>query len=132
MRVAISGRTVHFDVTMNNSSLLRRQWEGYARYHQSRRNLLLHIVFVPLFLTGNVVLLVGLIERRWSLALTGAVFTTLAIGIQGRGHRGEPVPAEPFTGALNALSRIFLEQWVTFPRFVLSGAWMRALRSRPD
>jgi hypothetical protein len=29
----------------------------------------------------------------------------------------------------NAISRIFLEQWVTFPRFVLSGAWMRAWRS---
>lgn len=109
--------------------LVGRQWEGYARYHQSRRNLLLHIVFVPLFLAGNVVLIIALAERRWLLAVAGAVLTGLAIGIQGRGHRGEPVPVEPFTGAVNALSRIFLEQWVTFPRFVLSGAWMRALRA---
>ena len=113
---------------MTTSSLVRRQWEGYARYHQSRPNLLLHIVFVPLFLAGNVVLIIALAERRWLVALGGAVLTGLAIAIQGRGHRGEPVPAEPFTGAVNALSRIFLEQWVTFPRFVLSGAWMRALR----
>ena len=111
------------------TGLVQRQWEGYARYHQSRRNLLLHIVFVPLFLAGNVLLIVALAERRWLAALAGAVLTGLAIGIQGRGHREEPVPAEPFTGALNALSRIFLEQWVTFPRFLLSGAWMRALRA---
>lgn len=111
------------------SGLVRRQWEGYARYHRSRPNLLLHIVFVPLFLAGNVVLIIALAKHRWLLALAGAVLTALAIGVQGRGHREEPVPAEPFTGPLNALSRIFLEQWITFPRFVLSGGWIRALRA---
>jgi hypothetical protein len=30
--------------------LLAWQWEGYARYHQSRVNLLLHVLLVPLFL----------------------------------------------------------------------------------
>ena len=115
---------------MNTSSLLRVQWEGYARYHQSRSNLLLHIVFVPLFLAGNVALLVTLIERRWLRALGAVAVTGVAIAIQGRGHRKEPVSPEAFTSPLNALSRIFLEQWVTFPRFVLAGAWMQALRSR--
>jgi hypothetical protein len=27
------------------------------------------------------------------------------------------------------VGRIFFEQWITFPRFVLSGGWLRALRS---
>jgi hypothetical protein len=54
--------------------------------------------------------------------------TLLAMAFQGRGHKQEQVPPEPFTGPANALSRIFLEQWVTFPRFVLSGGWRRALR----
>lgn len=116
---------------MNTSSLLRAQWEGYARHHQSRPNLLLHIVFVPLFLVGNVAFLVALIERRWLLALVAAALTGLALAAQGRGHREELVPPEPFTSPFNALSRILLEQWVTFPRFLLSGAWMRALRARP-
>jgi len=39
--------------------------------------------------------------------------------------------SEPFTGPLNAMSRIFLEQWVTFPRFVLSGGWSHAMRAAP-
>jgi hypothetical protein len=115
---------------VNTPSLLRAQWEGYARYHRSRPNLLLHIVFVPLFLAGNVALLVALIERQWLLAVAAAALTSVAIAVQGRGHREEPVPPEPFTSPFNALSRIFLEQWVTFPRFVLAGAWMRALRER--
>jgi hypothetical protein len=113
---------------MSTSSLVRTQWEGYARYHQSRPNLLLHIVFVPLFLAGNVIFIVALIERRWLLAIGAALLTGFALAMQGRGHRGESVPPEPFTSPGNALSRIFLEQWVTFPRFALSGALMRALR----
>lgn len=113
---------------MSTSSLPWAQWEGYTRYHQSRPDLLLHIVFVPLFLAGNVAFLVALIERRWLLALGAAALTGVALVIQGRGHREEPVPPEPFTSPSNALLRILLEQWVTFPRFVLSGAWMRALR----
>lgn len=113
---------------MNVSTLLRSQWAGYSRYHQSRPNLLLHIVFVPLFVASNVALFVALIEGRWLLALGAAALTGLSLAIQGRGHSKEPVLAEPFIGPVNAISRLVLEQWVTFPRFVLSGAWMRALR----
>lgn len=115
---------------MNAPSLGSSQWQGYSRYHQSRSNLLLHIIFVPLFLASNVVLLAALTERRWLLGLGAAAFTGLSLAIQEHGHGKEPVPAKPFTGPLNALSRIVLEQWVTFPRFVLSGAWGRALRTR--
>jgi hypothetical protein len=116
----------------NTPSLLRVQWTGYARYHESRVNLLLHIVFVPLFLAGNVAFLVALIEQRWLFAVGAAALSGVAIALQGRGHRQEPVLPEPFTSPLNAFARILLEQWVTFPRFVLSGAWMRALeRSTP-
>jgi hypothetical protein len=50
------------------------------------------------------------------------------VAIQGRGHKLEPVPPEPFTGRANLLGRLFCEQWVTFPRFVLSGGWWRNLQ----
>lgn len=112
------------------SSLSRVQWQGYAQYHRSRFNLLTHIVFVPLFLAANVLLLVAVIERRWLLALAAAVLTLLALAVQGRGHRAEPRPPEPFTSPRNAIARILIEQWLTFPRFVLSGAWSQELRRR--
>jgi len=115
---------------MNASSWYRSQWDTYSRYHRSRSNLILHVIFVPLFLASNVAGLIALLEHRWIIALGAAALTVLALAIQGRGHGKEPVPPEPFTGPLNALSRIFREQWVTFPRFVLSGAWRRAMRER--
>ena len=108
--------------------LLAWQWQGYARYHQSRANLLMHIVLVTAFLAGNVALLVGAIRQSSIESAAGAALMLVSIALQGRGHRSETAPPEPFTGAANALSRIFLEQWITFPRFVFSGGWWRALR----
>ena len=117
---------------MRIGELLRWQWEGYAKYHQARPNLLIHIVAVPLFLLGTVAL-VGAIVQLSLLLLAVAVSCVLAaVALQGRGHGLEPVPPEPFTGPLNFVSRLFLEQWVTFPRFVFSGGWLAALRKAPE
>ncbi|MBY0236078.1 MAG: DUF962 domain-containing protein [Burkholderiaceae bacterium] len=113
---------------MNISELLRWQWEGYSRYHQSRANLQLHIVMVPLFLLGNTVLIFALAQGFWLVAMLAIAAMVVSIATQGRGHATERVPPEPFTSKSNAVSRILLEQWVTFPRFVLTGGWLNALR----
>lgn len=119
---------------MNITELLRWQWDGYPQYHNTRFNLLLHIVVVPLFLVGNVGLVVGLVRGSWAIAVGSVVAMAVSVALQGRGHKQEPTPSVPFSSAQNAVSRIFFEQWVTFPRFVLSGGWLRALRQvqRPE
>jgi len=119
-------------MTQGIPGLLAWQWEGYARYHQSRTNLLMHIVMVPLFLAGNLALVVGVIRLSWIEAASGIACMIVSIALQGRGHAGEPVPPVPFSGPGNALARIFLEQWVTFPRFVVSSGWLGAMRKAPE
>ena len=113
---------------MGVAGLLRWQWEGYSRYHASRANLLLHIVVVPLFLVANVLLVVALVRGWWWTAAVSAALMVVSVASQGRGHGKEAVPPEPFSGPLNTVSRIFLEQWITFPRFVLSGGWWHAMQ----
>lgn len=113
---------------MSPAGLLRWQWEGYPRFHRSRANLLIHIVAVPVFLLGNAALIVTLLMGAWMAAAAALAVMVVSMALQGRGHKREEVPPEPFTGPANALARIFLEQWITFPRFVLSGKWLRALR----
>ena len=68
---------------MTASGLLRWQWEGYSRYHQSRLNLQLHIVLVPLFLVSNVAFLVAILQRSWLVGIIAAATTILSIAIQG-------------------------------------------------
>jgi hypothetical protein len=113
---------------MTLPELLRWQWQGYPRYHRSRANLLLHVIVVPVFLIGNLALLVAMGQRSWLLAGLSVVAMVASIAAQGAGHRREPVPPEPFRSPLDAVARIVCEQWVTFPRFVASGGWWRALR----
>jgi hypothetical protein len=113
---------------MSMGQLLRWQWEGYPKYHQSRVNLLIHIVAVPLFLLGTVALVLAVVQLSLVLLAVAIGCIVAAVALQGRGHRLEPVPPEPFSGPLNFVSRLFLEQWVTFPRFVITGGWGAALR----
>jgi hypothetical protein len=114
---------------MGVAELLRWQWNGYPRVHRARRNLLIHIVAVPLFELGSLGLVTAPFLRSWPLGAGSLVAMVVAMAAQGRGHGQEQVSPEPFTGPANALSRIFLEQWITFPRFVISGKWSRAFRA---
>lgn len=109
--------------------LAKWQWEGYPLYHRARINLLIHIALVPLFLAGNVVLLVGIARASWPAAVAGLAAMAVSFAAQGIGHGRETNPSVPFAGPGNALARIFLEQWIAFPRFVISGGWLRAFRS---
>lgn len=108
--------------------LIRVQWDGYSRYHQDRANLLLHVVAVPVFLVANVALVAAVIRGSWLGAIGAVAIMVASIAAQGRGHRWEPVPAQPFKGPFDAVARIFCEQWITFPRFVLAGRWFGAAR----
>jgi hypothetical protein len=117
---------------MRLGELASWQHRDYEQYHRSRRNLLVHIVAVPLFLVGNALVLGALLVQAWALAAGALLLSLLAFLAQGLGHKGEPIPPVPFAGPGNAIARILVEQWVTFPRFVLSGAWAEAFRrSRP-
>lgn len=66
------------------SQLLRWQWERYPRYHQSRANLLLHIIVVPVFLIANTALAVAIVQRSWAVALLALAAMLVAIAAQGR------------------------------------------------
>jgi hypothetical protein len=67
---------------------------------------------------------------NWWFAFAGIASMTLAMAAQGRTHKLEQTPPVPFRGPGDVLARILAEQWITFPRFVLTGefekAWRRA------
>jgi hypothetical protein len=108
--------------------LIRWQWEGYTEFHRSKLNLVMHIVLVPGFICANLYLIYSLINGRYLFALLSLASMGLSIALQGVGHKQEALPSIPFTSALNAVSRLLVEQWINFPRFVLNGSWWRAFK----
>lgn len=115
---------------MIRNRLLEWQWSDYQTKHRNRLNLVLHIVTVLLFQIGTLILRCALVTASGWAAAVGAICLVGALAAQGRGHKLEPETPAPFDGPADFVSRFFAEQWVTFPRFVLSGGWYRNLTSR--
>jgi hypothetical protein len=112
-------------MTLVTPNLVSWQWENYTTAHRSRRNLLLHACTNPLFVTG---IIASIVSGSWRVAIAGVLAAVFAMVLQGRGHAGEESPPAPFASPIDVVVRIFVEQFVTFPRFVLSGAFARAWR----
>jgi hypothetical protein len=110
-------------------SFLGAQLSDYPRVHTERANLLIHIVAVPVF-DLSWVAFVAAVAGRWPLgALASVAVAAAAFAAEGRGHAIEPERPVPFAGPRDVVTRIFAEQFITFPRFVLSGGWLRAYRT---
>ncbi len=119
--MSTDARTLH-------SSLLAWQWENYPLGHASRANLVIHAITAPLFVVANSCALAAP-WLGWRVAVGGCAVMLAAIVSQGRGHAREATRPVPFRGAGDAVRRLFLEQWVTFPRFVASGRFAHAWRA---
>ena len=108
--------------------LLAWQWSLYAVGHTRRANLLIHVFAVPVFQLGTLALLASPLLGV-TFAMVGPVLMVGAMAAQGRGHAGESERPVRFEGPLDVIARIMLEQWITFPRFVLSGGLAQAWRA---
>jgi hypothetical protein len=106
------------------------QWGTYDRNHRDPGNLWLHFLAVPAFIAGTLGLVSTLLHGWWFAAAISFALMVVAFGVQGLGHKREAEPPVPFEGPGDFLARVFVEQFITFPRFVLSGGWMRQLQAR--
>jgi hypothetical protein len=107
--------------------LLAWQLRNYPAGHRDRRNLALHAATAPLFVAGTCALVLTPLAGPWLLAFAVPALL-LPLLAQGRGHRLEASRPSPFLGPGDFAARLFVEQWVTFPRYVLSGGFARAWR----
>ena len=103
----------------------------YQHVHRSRINLAIHIFAVPVFVLTGPAAIVALVRGRFASAGLLALGLLVSFAVQGIGHRVERNPPEPFRGPLDAIRRILLEQYYTFPLFVVTGAWLKAWRAAP-
>ena len=113
-------------------NLFSWQWQTYDRNHRDRLNLLLHMAAVPAFIGGMLAAVMMALQLQWFGALIAFLFAAIAFAVQGVGHKREREAPIPFDGAGDFISRVFVEQFITFPRFVLTGGWMRNISAGPN
>ena len=114
-----------------DGGLLAWQWRDYSRNHRDPVNLLIHMIAVPVFIAGVLAFVTQVMRAQWFGAAVALVVAVAAFAVQGIGHKRERFAPEPFAGAGDFVARVFAEQFITFPRFVLMGQWARNL-AEPD
>ncbi|WP_095078644.1 Mpo1-like protein [Pseudomonas sp. Irchel s3h17] len=102
------------------------QWREYPNNHQHPTNLVLHLIAVPLFILAFLLIVSGVFGLNLGNVAIGIVGLLAALGLQRHGHRLEAQASEPFSDRKDAVSRLLVEQFLTFPRFLFSGRWWRA------
>lgn len=116
--------------TTRDGGLLAWQFRDYAERHQDKLNLWLHLYAVPAFVGGVLAAALHLASLNLLGFAISLAFAALAFGLQALGHRRERLAHRPYAGPADFVSRVFAEQFVTFPRFVLSGGWVRNVTRR--
>jgi hypothetical protein len=124
---------------MNFAETIERQWSDYEDRHRNRNSLLIHIVAVPVFwvatfqAVGGLFLLLLGVPGAFEMVFWAAVIMAASLFLQDVGHKMEATPPDKFSNAGDFALRIAAEQYVNFPRFVLTGGWLSNLRRRgPD
>ena len=112
--------------------LLEWQWRDYSRNHRDRLNLLIHMLAVPAFIAGVLAAISLSMQAHWPGAVFSLFVAVVAFAVQGIGHQRERSAPEPFAGPADFIARIFAEQFITFPRFVLVGQWARNLAEQDN
>jgi hypothetical protein len=115
---------------VKTSELIQWQWKDYHTFHQSKTNLIIHLVTTPIFIAALFATLYFLVQLKLLLAGLSFLVLVIAFGAQGYGHSLEKNPSIPFASPKQAFQRIFLEQLVTFPRFFFTGGVDKAMKKK--
>ena len=108
-------------------NLVQWQRDVYPEVHSKRSTLLVHVVTVPIFVAATLSTVVSLVTLQPISALLGLGIMAAAFGAEAFMHKREP-KSYAIDGPADLLSRVFLEHFVTFWRFVLDGGWAKAYR----
>jgi hypothetical protein len=116
---------------MSFRELIAWAWRETPPVHTNGTNLIIHLIAVPLFVSGHLLLLAAVVSSWW-LVVVGLVCIVTSVALQGFGHSLERQPVPPFTGGRDFVRRLYAEQFCNFWRFLFSGRWYASLNSRGE
>jgi hypothetical protein len=92
----------------------------YAERHANKTNLVIHLIAVPVFILAHIGLVSSLLSKHWLGVGVNLMMILLSLAMQGKGHRLEQTPPDPFASPMDFVKRIYREQFWVFPRFMLA------------
>lgn len=104
----------------------------YAQVHTHRTNLLIHLIAVPPFIAAHFGLVSAIAQQQALPALMCVGLAVVSLGLQRWGHTLEAKTPAPFRNGLDFLTRLYTEQFYTFPMFVLSGGLQKNWSTIPS
>jgi hypothetical protein len=113
---------------MSFAELVSWSWRETPPVHKSGTNLLIHIVAVPLFVLGHVLLVIGVLLKP-SVLVLAILSIVVSLVAQKIGHSLERNQVPPFSGAGDFVRRLYAEQFCNFWRFLFSGGWYASLQA---
>ena len=113
---------------MSFPELVSWAWRETPPVHKNGTNLLIHIVAVPLFVFGHILIVAGILINPWFLV---AAVLSIVVSLAGQkiGHSLERNQVPPFTGAADFSRRLYAEQFCNFWRFLFSGRWYASFQA---
>lgn len=102
-------------ITINDKVLMY-----YQNLHQTRVNLVIHIIGSVLFIGGNLSLVYFLVTTDLNSSLISIGLIFFSILLQAIGHQFEPVKFEGFKGPFDFVKTFYLELVIVFPVFLFS------------
>jgi len=87
---------------------------------------------VPLFVAAIVFLIASIVRAEDVSVVIALGLAFVAMVLQGRGHALESHAPVPFSGPGNFLKRWFMEQFMIFPLFLLTGRWWHQFKVAGD
>ncbi len=115
---------------MKLKELMSWQWRDYHQFHQSKVNLIIHVITTPIFILACLAMVFFALQLKWLAALGSLFLVFVAIGLQGFGHNKEENAPIPFDSASQAVKRILLEQFVSFPKYIWTGGVAKAMKKK--
>ena len=103
-------------------------WRETPPVHRSTANLLIHVVAVPLFVLGHLLVVAGMVFNP-SLLLSALACILASLVLQRLGHSLEETPVHPFLGPRDFVRRLYAEQFYNYWRFLFSGGWYASLKA---
>ena len=92
----------------------------YQNLHQTRVNLVIHIIGSMLFISSNLSLAYYLLTTNLNSSLISISLIVLSIILQAIGHQFEPVKFEGFKGPFDFVKTFYYELVIIFPVFLFS------------